>query len=333
MFWSSRVEESNPISGNKKETLLFEVAGEAEGERLDSFLARKMAGLTRSQIKRLIEKGNVYLEGGTTVKSGYRLKRGERIAVTIPEAEPIEARPEKIPLSVLYEDHSIIVIDKPAGMVVHPAPGHYSGTLVNALLYHCEDLSGIGGKLRPGIVHRLDKDTSGVMLATKNDHAHNMMARQFKAHTIVRKYKALVYGTMESEGSIDRPLGRHPARRKEISIVSTGRRAVTHWKVLKYFQGITLLELTLETGRTHQIRVHLSQAGHPVVGDRTYGSDKRANEIKSSFVRSRVLKLERQALHAYLLGFKHPSTGEYMEFKSPLPKDIEDVINALDKTC
>ena len=267
MSLSSRVARSSQISGNKAVTVALEVPAEIAGSRLDTFLATKLDGLSRSQITRLIDEGLVTTAKGVLLKGGQRLKGGELLEVNIPEPVPIEAIPEEIPLKVLYEDSSLIVVDKPSGMVVHPAAGHSRGTLVNALLHHCNDLSGIGGRLRPGIVHRLDKDTSGVMMATKNDHAHQKMASQFKAHTIIRKYKALVYGAMDEEGTVDLPLGRHPSDRKKISIVEGGRRAVTHWKVLKSYSGLTLLELTLETGRTHQIRVHLSRIGHPVVGD------------------------------------------------------------------
>ncbi len=287
--------------------------------------------LSRSRIKRLIDEGYVTAGGGKRLKGGYRLRGSEELEVWIPEPEPVEAHPEEIPLTILYEDGSIIVIDKPAGMVVHPAAGHFKGTLVNALLFHCRDLSGVGGRLRPGIVHRLDKDTSGVMVATKNDMAHRALAGQFKKHSIVRRYRALVYGTMDEEGTIDLPLGRHPRDRKRFSVVEGGRRAVTHWKVLRYFRGITFVELTLETGRTHQIRVHLSRKGNPIVGDRQYSGVKRAKEIPSSIVRGKIASLKRQALHAYLLGFNHPVTGRYMEFVSPLPGDMADLLRALEE--
>ena len=303
---------------------------EAAGTRLDHFLAAKFPDLSRSRIKRLIEEGS--LSKGETIlaKCSLKLRGGESFELTIPEAEPLEAIPEELPLSVLFEDKDIIVIDKKAGMVVHPAAGHSRGTLVNALLFHCKDLSGIGGKLRPGIVHRVDKDTSGVMIVTKNDEAHHKLAGQFKTHSISRRYKALVFGAMEQEGTVDLPLGRHPRHRKKIAIVNGGRRAVTHWTVLRAYRGVTFVELELETGRTHQIRVHLSNMGHPVIGDPLYGNPKRAVEIASTSVRKRIKALDRQALHAFHLAFRHPRTGKAMEFESPLPGDMQGIIDLLE---
>lgn len=303
-------------------------------ERLDRFLADECPDLTRSQLKRLIDEGEVLL-GDETAKAGIRLKGGEILTVRIPAPVPLEAVAEEIPLSVLHEDSHLIVIDKPAGLVVHPAPGHHGGTLVNALLHRCRDLAGVGGALRPGIVHRLDKDTSGVMVATKNDAAHNHLARQFKLHSITRKYVALVHGLMpQNEGVIDRPIGRHPVDRKKMSSGSrTGRRAVTRWKVLRRFDSerLTLVELTLETGRTHQIRVHLSESHFPVAGDPVYGSAGRINDIPDPLLRSKLRKLQRQALHARLLGFNHPATGDYMEFESPLPADMREIVDFLEE--
>jgi len=297
---------------------------------MDFFLATHLPQLTRSRIKQLISDGFISCSSGKPVKGGQKVRGDETFEVILPEAEPIEALPEDIPLNVLYEDSDIIVIDKPAGMVVHPAAGHFHGTLVNALLFHCKDLSGIGGMLRPGIVHRLDKGTSGVMLATKNDQAHNAMALQFKSHSISRKYRALVYGQIASSGTVDLPLGRNPNDRKKIAVIDGGRKAVTHWKLLARYQGLSLVELTLETGRTHQIRVHLSHQGHPIAGDPSYGSNKRAKEIQSTQIRSKVLALERQALHAYFLGFDHPKTGKSMEFISPMAQDMAEIIQLLD---
>jgi len=297
---------------------------------MDFFLATHLPQLTRSRIKQLISDGFISCSSGKPVKGGQKVRGDETFEVILPEAEPIEALPEDIPLNVLYEDSDIIVIDKPAGMVVHPAAGHFHGTLVNALLFHCKDLSGIGGMLRPGIVHRLDKGTSGVMLATKNDQAHNAMALQFKSHSINRKYRALVYGQMARSGTVDLPLGRNPNDRKKIAVIDGGRKAVTHWKLLARYQGLSLVELTLETGRTHQIRVHLSHQGHPIAGDPSYGSNKRAKEIQSTQIRSKVLALERQALHAYFLGFDHPKTGKSMEFISPMAQDMAEIIQLLD---
>jgi 23S rRNA pseudouridine1911/1915/1917 synthase len=303
-------------------------------ERLDRFLADSLPELTRSQVKKLIDDGRVLL-CGSPAKAGEKLKGGEALAVTLPEAVPAEALPEEIPLRILYEDRHLVVIDKPAGMVVHPAPGHQGGTLVNALLHHCRDLAGIGGELRPGIVHRLDKDTSGVMVAAKDDAALGALARQFKAHSINRRYLALVHGLLPADrGTVDKPIGRHATERKKMSgKTRSGRRAVTHWRVLRRFdqERLTLVELTLETGRTHQIRVHFSEMNHPVVGDPVYGSSGRAQALTDPALRQRLLSLHRQALHARVLGFIHPATGTYMEFESPVPEDIQEILDYLER--
>jgi len=330
MSLSNRAEGSSQISGSDAERALIAVDPESAGSRLDHFLSSKIPSLSRNRIKQLIEDGFIQITPPCSIKSSLKLKGGEVVELTIPQSEPIEALPEKLAIKVLYEDSAIIIVDKEAGMVVHPAAGHSSGTLVNALLYHCNDLSGIGGKLRPGIVHRLDKDTSGVMIVTKNDDAHNKMAGQFKVHRISRKYKALVYGEMAPRGTIDEPLGRHPVDRKKIAPVKEGRRAVTHWKLLKAYQGLSLVELTLETGRTHQIRVHLSNIGHAIVGDETYGNPGRVKGIKNKVIQDKLKGMKRQALHAFLLGFKHPVTDEYMEFTSQLPQDMQSLIDILD---
>lgn len=303
-------------------------------QRLDQFLADALPELSRSQIKKLIEEGQI-LCNGESVKAGSKLKGGETIQVEIPPPEPIEAEPEDIPLDILYEDSSLIVLNKPAGMVVHPAPGHSSGTLVNALLYHCRDLSGIGGNLRPGIVHRLDRDTSGVMVVTKDDVAHQGLALQFKEHSISRKYVAFVFGHVQNAtGTVDKPIGRHPQDRKKMSCNSrSGRQAVTHWQVLQRFDRdrLSFLELTLETGRTHQIRVHLSEMNLPVVGDPVYGANKKSNAIGDASLRSLVQGLKRQALHARHLAFRHPVKDEWMEFNSPLPADMAEILEYLEK--
>ncbi|MEZ4600634.1 MAG: RluA family pseudouridine synthase [Syntrophotaleaceae bacterium] len=302
-------------------------------ERLDRFLAENLPELTRSQLKKLIDEGRALLDG-RPAKAGSRLRGGEELVVSLPEPTPATAVSEEIPLNILYEDHELVVIDKPAGMVVHPAAGHQQGTLVNALLHHCGDLSGIGGELRPGIVHRLDKDTSGVMVATKNDASHQHLARQFKDHSIRRCYLALVHGLWpENRGTVDQPIGRHPTQRKKMSGGSrTGRRAVTHWRVLQRYPAdrLTLVELTLETGRTHQIRVHLSELQRPLVGDPVYGGSARSRSLQDPELRRMVADLGRQALHARLLGFIHPESGAYLEFESPLPADMQTIIDYLE---
>jgi len=302
-------------------------------ERLDRFLADCLPELSRSQVKKLIDDGRVLLRG-LPAKAGEKLKGGETLEVSLPEPAPVEAQPEEIPLRVLFEDRHLIVVDKPAGMVVHPAPGHLGGTLVNALLHHCRDLAGIGGELRPGIVHRLDKDTSGVMVAAKDDATLQGLARQFKAHSLTRRYWALVHGVVQKdEGTVDQAIGRHTTDRKKMSGRSrSGRRAVTHWRVLRRYDSdrLTLVELRLETGRTHQIRVHFSEMNFPIVGDPVYGSSSRIAGLADLELRRRVLQLHRQALHARVLGFDHPATGSYMEFSSPLPTDLREILDYLD---
>ncbi len=301
-------------------------------ERLDRFLAEALPELTRSQLKRLIEEGRVLL-ADAPAKAAQKLRGGEQLSVSLPEPEPVAALPEKIPLVVLYEDAHLIVVDKPAGLVVHPAPGHQGGTLVNALLHHCHDLAGIGGSLRPGIVHRLDKETSGVLVATKDDATHNGLARQFKLHSISRRYLALVHGLPAADrGTIDQAIGRHPTERKKMSSRSrSGRRAVTHWQVRERFpaERLALLELRLETGRTHQIRVHLSELGLPVVGDPVYGRSGRSRSLGDAQLQKLLAGLQRQFLHARLLGFVHPATGTYMEFESPLPEELSGILTYL----
>ncbi len=315
------------------ETIRLEFALGRPPERLDKFLADALGDFSRAQLKKLIDEGRVLLDGNP-VKAGARLKGGESILLAPPEPEPITALPQDIPLSILYEDSDLIVIDKPVGMVVHPAPGHAQGTLVNALLHHCSDLAGIGGDLRPGIVHRIDKDTSGVLVATKNDQAHQSLAEQFKLHSIRRRYLALVYGRLpQLRGTIDEAIGRHPTERKKMSSRSRqGRRAVTHWQVLRNFDQdrLSWLELALETGRTHQIRVHLSEMNLPLVGDPVYGQARRAAVVSDPELRKMLMQVQRQALHARLLGFQHPRSGDYMEFNSPLPEDIGQILDYLD---
>jgi 23S rRNA pseudouridine1911/1915/1917 synthase len=316
-----------------EETRHFSFARGQTPERLDRFLAESLPELSRSQVKRLIDEGRVH-QDGKPVKAGARLKGGEDLVISLPEPAPAAAISEEIPLNILYEDPLLVVVNKPAGMVVHPAPGHHQGTLVNALLHHCQDLSGIGGELRPGIVHRLDKGTSGVMVATKNDLAHNHLARQFKDHSITRRYVALVHGLWpEKRGIVDKQIGRHPTQRKKMSSAGrTGRRAVTHWQVLQRFEQdrLTLVELTLETGRTHQIRVHFAEMQRPVVGDPVYGGTGRTKSLSDPELRNLVNRLDRQALHARLLGFIHPESGTYLEFSAPLPEDLQGILDYLE---
>lgn len=303
-------------------------------ERLDRFLDTELPDLSRSALKRLIEDEQVLLDG-KPAKAGYKLRGGEQIQVMIPPPVPTEALPEAIALEILYEDADLVVIDKPAGMVVHPAAGHRGGTLVNALLHHCGDLAGIGGELRPGIVHRIDKDTSGVIVVAKNDQAHQHLAAQFKAHSIERRYVALVHGLVQNtQGTIDKPIGRHPTQRKKMSTrCRQGRRAVTHWSVLRRYDRdrLTLLELRLETGRTHQIRVHFADLNLPLVGDPMYSTTSRINGLPDTAIRKLTSQLQRQALHARVLAFDHPRTGERLTFSSPIPADLTRVLQALDE--
>ena len=292
---------------------------EAGGERLDAFLARSGEGLTRSAAQRLLEEGAV-TSGGRPLKKSEKTAPGQVIEVVLPEPEPVDVLPQNIPLDVVYEDRDVILVNKPKGMVVHPAAGHYTGTLVNALMYHCrEDLSGINGVLRPGIVHRIDMDTTGVLIACKNDQAHNSIAAQLKEHSITRRYQAIVHGVVkEDEGVVDAPIGRHPQDRKKMCINhQNGKSAVTHYRVLKRFSGFTHIECRLETGRTHQIRVHMASLGHPLLGDQVYGPARCP------------YKLQGQTLHAGILGFIHPTTGAYMEFTAPLPEYFKHLLEVL----
>jgi len=308
--------------------------GDAEPERLDSFIARSVGSMTRAAVQKLIEGGNITV-AGSPQKPSLKLKGGERITVAVPPPVVAETAAEDIPLHILYEDEDLVVIDKPAGMVVHPGAGTSSGTLVNALLGHCDDLSGIGGTVRPGIVHRIDKDTTGILVVAKNDHAHNSLAHQFKEHTIKRVYLALVFGSPKGDkGKIESDIGRHPVDRKRMSgKARRGKHAVTHWQVLGRYSGITLVRLRLETGRTHQIRVHLSEAGYPLVGDKVYGGSGRIAASADQHLKDLVRDLNRQALHAKTLGFIHPATGDYMEFDTELPPDMASIIDYLEEAA
>lgn len=302
------------------EPILLRASEESKNQRLDAFLASSLDGLTRSQATRLIESGEVAVDGKPVSKS-YKLAGGEDIAVTLPEPEPVEAVPQDIPLDVVYEDADVIVVNKPSGMVVHPAPGHPDGTLVNALLYHCAGtLSGVGGALRPGIVHRIDRDTSGLIIAAKNDAAHQYLSAQLADHTLARTYECIVAGALrEDRGTVDAPIARHPTDRKRMAVVAGGREAVTHWEVIARYPGYTHVRCRLETGRTHQIRVHMAYIGHPILGDTVYGAKKE------------VPGLTGQCLHAVGLRFLHPRTHEVVELSCPLPEEFTRMLQKIRK--
>ena len=302
------------------EPILLRASEESKNQRLDAFLASSLDGLTRSQATRLIESGEVAVNGRAVSKS-YKLAGGEDIAVTLPEPEPVEAVPQDIPLDVVYEDADVIVVNKPSGMVVHPAPGHPDGTLVNALLYHCAGtLSGVGGALRPGIVHRIDRDTSGLIIAAKNDAAHQYLSAQLADHTLARTYECIVAGALrEDRGTVDAPIARHPTDRKHMAVVAGGREAVTHWEVIARYPGYTHVRCRLETGRTHQIRVHMAYIGHPILGDTVYGAKKE------------VPGLTGQCLHAVGLRFLHPRTHEVVELSCPLPDEFTRMLQKIRK--
>ncbi|RMF94310.1 MAG: RluA family pseudouridine synthase [Candidatus Schekmanbacteria bacterium] len=302
----------------------IEVGVEDRGERIDSFLSRKLPELTRSSIQRLIKNGKITIQD-THLKAGQKLKGGEEIEIFIPPPSKPSISAEKIPLDIVYEDSDLIVINKPAGMVVHPAAGNYSGTLVNALLYHCKDLSGIGGEARPGIVHRLDKDTSGLLVAAKNDKSHLALSKQLKSRALTRKYLAITRGIpRQFSGKIDAPIGRSPKHRKKMAVLEEGgRQALTYYKVIEKFPNYALLELSLKTGRTHQIRVHLKSINCPVLGDKTYGHGITEKERRKGII------LKRQALHAAFIKFIHPSSKKEIELSAPLPKDMEETLKIM----
>jgi len=296
---------------------ILQVRDENEGERLDTFIAEEIESLSRNTVQNLLAEGKILVDGQKR-KASYRLREGETISIDIPEPQQIALIPRDIPLNILYQDSDVAVIDKPKGLVVHPAHGNWDYTLVNALLYHIHDLSGINGELRPGIVHRLDKDTSGVMVVAKNDMAHRQLAEQSKEHSINREYVALVHGNIkEDSGKIEAPIGRSRSDRKKMAVVAEGRPALSQYKVLERFGDLTLVRVKLMTGRTHQIRVHFAYIKHPVAGDPLYGPGKP------------YPGLDAQALHAHLLGFIHPSRGEYVEFQSPLPEYFQKLLEKL----
>ena len=302
------------------EKLTLQACKEDQGRRVDAWLAGAVEELTRSAAARLLEEGRVTW-GGKPLAKNYKLTGTETVEVALPEPQPVDVVPQDIPLDVVYEDGDVIVVDKPKGLVVHPAPGHPDGTLVNALLYHCgESLSGIGGELRPGIVHRIDRDTSGLIIAAKNDAAHQKLAAQLQDHTLARVYRCIVTGRLrEDSGTVDAPIGRCPTDRKKMAVVSGGRNAVTHWRVLDRYPGFTYVECRLETGRTHQIRVHMAYLGHPILGDTVYGAKKP------------VPGLQGQCLHAVGLRFLHPRTGEMVELSCALPPEFEAQLRRLER--
>ena len=307
------------LGGTMEEEKIFYLENDQTGVRLDKLLSDLAPELTRSHAEQLIEAGKVSVNDNECRKGAYKGKEGDLIRVLIPEPEETEILPEKMDIPVLYEDDDIIIVNKPKGMVVHPAPGHNSGTLVNGLLYHCKDsLSGINGNLRPGIVHRIDRDTTGVLVVCKNDKAHLSLSKQLSEHSIKRVYYCIVQGNVKEDGTVDAAIGRSPKDRKKMAVVQGGRRAVTHYHVIEHLTGgYTFLSCQLETGRTHQIRVHMASIGHPLVGDTVYGSSKQP------------LTGQGQVLHAGILGFIHPGTGQYVEFSADLPEYFLDLLEKL----
>ncbi|MBR3833556.1 MAG: RluA family pseudouridine synthase [Lachnospiraceae bacterium] len=291
------------------------------GIRIDKCLSELLTDYSRAYIQKLLDESNITVNN-KSIKSNYKLRAGDNVAISIPEPEELEILPENIPLDIVYEDNDILIVNKPKGMVVHPAPGHSTGTLVNAIMYHCKDsLSTINGVLRPGIVHRIDMDTTGLLMVCKNDVAHRVMSDKFKVHDITRVYTAICYNHFtDVEGTVDKPIARHKVDRKKMSIDSNGRRAVTHYKVIEELSNnFSLIECRLETGRTHQIRVHMASINHPLLGDDVYGP------------KNKPFKTEGQVLHAGVLGFEHPITGEYMEFKAELPEYFGKILDKLRK--
>lgn len=302
----------------------FQVTEELQGMRIDAYMHEVMDTLSRSYIQKLIKEDGICVNDKMIKTNSYRVKTGDAIRFMISDAVEPDILPENIPLSILYEDKDLLVVDKPKGMVVHPAAGHYSGTLVNAVLYYCkEDLSGINGVMRPGIVHRIDMDTTGSLIVCKNDETHNAIALQLKEHSITRKYRAICCGVIsEEEGTVNAPIGRHPTDRKKMSIHSShGKEAVTHYRVLQRFAKYTYIECILETGRTHQIRVHMASIGHPLLGDIVYADRKRVSLAG--------VALQGQTLHAMTIGFRHPRTGSYIEVEAPLPEYFEHLLHIL----
>lgn len=305
------------------DTLIFTALAENQGERIDKFISGSSNRFSRSAIAKIIEEGGVKVNGDTVTKN-YKCRENDKISVVIPQAKPLEALPENIPLDIVYEDRDLLVVNKPKGMVVHPAAGNYTGTLVNALLYHCgNSLSGINGVLRPGIVHRIDKDTSGLLIVAKNDIAHSGLAAQIKEHSFSREYECVVHGNLkEDSGTVHQPIGRNPKDRKKMAVTyKNSRDAVTHYSVIRRYGDFTHIRCRLETGRTHQIRVHMAYIGHPLAGDEVYGP----KTVQKG--------LNGQCLHAKHIGFLHPRTGHWLEFESDLPEYFISFLNKLDKIC
>ncbi|KIQ95822.1 Ribosomal large subunit pseudouridine synthase D [Anoxybacillus thermarum] len=298
------------------EQIQLTIEEQHDGERIDKIIAGLNEQWSRSQVQQWLKEGHV-LVNGKAVKPNYKCHVDDEVVISIPNPEPLDVEPEPIPLDIYYEDADVLVVNKPRGMVVHPAPGHMRGTLVNALLAHCQDLSGINGVLRPGIVHRIDKDTSGLLMVAKNDLAHESLVNQLVNKTVTRKYHAIVHGVIPHDyGTIDAPIGRDPRDRQSMAVVESGKEAVTHFRVLERFEHYTYVECQLETGRTHQIRVHMKYIGYPLAGDPKYGPRK-------------TLPIDGQALHAGVLGFHHPRTGEYLQFEAPLPHEFERLLDML----
>jgi 23S rRNA pseudouridine1911/1915/1917 synthase len=319
------------VESESAKAFVFEVPANGQEYRLDSFLATCSSGLSRSLLKSLIKSGHVKVNG-RVLKPSQKVKSGDRIVLSVPPPAPPRLKPEPMALDIVHEDASLLVLNKPAGLVVHPAPGHATGTLVHGLLHHCKDLSQIGGITRPGILHRLDKDTSGLMVVAKNDQAHGFLSDQFRAGSIKKQYLAIVHGCLSGgEGKIDLPISRHPKKRKEMAVrLSGGRDALTYWRTQKLFKtGFSLLSVKIKTGRTHQIRVHLSYLGHPVVGDPLYGHGSSWWKKHPLYKKGMLAWIKRQMLHAYQLGFIHPDHERFVAFRAPLPEDMIQVLKRL----
>lgn len=302
----------------------YTVEESQSGMRLDKFLTEIYPDQTRSFLQKLVKSGEIKVNGKPVIKAGFVVEGGDQVSASIPTPQAVEIEAENIPLDILYEDADVLIVNKPKGMVVHPSAGHYSGTLVNAIMYHCADsLSGINGEIRPGIVHRIDMDTTGALIICKNDAAHVDIAEQIKEHTVTRRYRGIVCGVVkEDEGTIEGAIGRHPTQRKKMAInEKNGKPAITHYKVLQRFAKYTYMEFRLETGRTHQIRVHMASIGHPLLGDELYGNPKNLA----------MKGLQGQTLHAMVIGFAHPTTHEYMEFEAPLPEYFQNLLQKLPK--